>query len=107
MNTRSIVAPVAAFAFVMLAHVAMVHAHAPSGAYRAPRVLVSSASTLTDCPQPEDACRVARAAYPMFTVSEQTIVGSVTRSAPKARVWTCGAVEANRIGGSQRTCEWR
>ena len=104
MNTRSIVAALSAFSFVMLAHVAMVHAHAPSAAYRAPRALVTSASTLTDCPIPEDACRVARAAYPMFTVSEQTIVGSVTRSAPKARVWACGPIEANKIGGAQRTC---
>ena len=94
----------AVFALVAAGHVAAVHAHAPSGAYRAPRALVTSASTLTDCVQPADACRVARAAYPMFTVSEQTIVGVARHSAPK--VWTCGRVEANGVGGSQRTCEW-
>ena len=34
---------------------------------------------------------------------EMTIIGQ----APAARAWACGAVEANGVGGSQRTCEWR
>ena len=43
------------------------------------------------------------ATAPVYILSEQTVVGS----APRAKVWTCGVVEANRVGGSQRTCEFR
>src|ERR1700685_738110 len=58
---------------------------------------------------------------PTLTLDETIVTGTVpTSSAPSGRVsvarsasnghvrlWACGPVEANRIGGSQRSCEYR
>ena len=51
----------------------------------------------------EETCGLITVAPLVYILSEQTIVGS----APRAKVWTCGNVEENRVGGSQRTCEYR
>lgn len=43
--------------------------------------------------------------YPLVAVVPVTVVGAPARTASKA--WSCGPVEANLVGGSQRTCGWR
>ena len=107
MHSHAIVASLSSFALVAAGHVAAVRANAPSAAYRAPRALVSSVSTLTDGPQEAALLRVARAPRDMGSFP-LTIVGDVPHAAKATRLmWACGPVEANRIGGSQRTCEWR
>jgi hypothetical protein len=37
----------------------------------------------------------------------ETVVLAPRRTVQRSRVWACGPVEANMLGGSQRTCEWR
>jgi hypothetical protein len=41
----------------------------------------------------------------VMVMPETVIVGHVP--AKHAKTWTCGPVEANAIGGSQRTCEYK
>jgi hypothetical protein len=90
---------------------ATVHAFAHASravAPHAPRAMVESAqSTLTDCVQSAEACRVARAMRDDTPSVVRLPATVIVGSSPRARVWSCGPVEANRIGGSQRTCEWR
>ena len=106
MHTHAILPMLASFALVAAGHVAAVRASAPSAAYRAPRALVSSVSTLTDGPQEAAPLEVARAPRDMGSFP-LTIVGEVPHAAKAARLmWACGPIEANRIGGFQRTCEW-
>lgn len=58
-------------------------------------VAVGSSNTPSDAQQAWDATHT-------MTLRPVTIVGD----AP-ALTWVCGPVEANRLGGSQRTCSWR
>ena len=87
----------APIAFAIVSSVAF--AHVPQTCYRlAGRTLASS----------HEVSRLdgANVDAPIM-MPEMVIVAPAPRSAPRARVWTCGPVEANRIGGSQRTCEYR
>jgi hypothetical protein len=42
-----------------------------------------------------------------LVLANVTIVGFASHATPTHKVWTCGNVEANLVGGSQRTCEYR
>ena len=92
MNTRFIVA-----SLIMLSAVAFGHSSASArariGTPQAASALVTSHATLT-----------AVETSPEYIVPMLVIVAP--RSMPRAKVWACGPVEANRVGGSQRTCEW-
>lgn len=38
----------------------------------------------------------------------ETVITAPRHSASKPKLtWTCGRVEENGVGGSQRTCEWK
>lgn len=40
-------------------------------------------------------------------VEVSNVVVSVKHVSTPARTWSCGRVEENMVGGSQRTCEWK
>lgn len=44
---------------------------------------------------------------PVYTVREVVIAAAPTHKAPRAKVWTCGPMTDNLIGGRNRTCEWK
>jgi hypothetical protein len=96
MHTHAIIASLASFALVAAGHIAAVNAMPLQAAHKAPRALVTTASELN-----------AGDVDASVVVLPETIIAVPRRSAPKARTYVCGPVEANRVGGSQRTCEWR
>jgi hypothetical protein len=100
MHTHAILPMLASFALVAAGHVAAVHA-SPQGTSSA-RPAVMSTHTASRFEVWPDGPNAVESAPSVILVREVRIVGN----APRSRVWTCGPVEANRIGGSQRTCEW-
>lgn len=105
MHSHAIIAALSSFALVAAGHVAAVHASSHGTASSRPAVMSThTASRFEVWP---DGPNAVEGAPSVILVREMHIVGEVPHAAKATRlVWTCGAVEANRIGGSQRTCEW-
>jgi hypothetical protein len=103
MNFSTVLVPCVIASLVTIGHLS-VASQAPKAPHTA-RALTDTVSTLTDAVRP---------ATPIV-VREMVITGTVSRGSSshtaampsRAKIWTCGAIEANLVGGSQRTCEWR
>jgi len=99
MHSHAIIAAILTTTAVAIGHVAVQPSHGTAVA----RAHLQSAHTASRFDVWPDGANVDGT----ITVREVRIVGQVPHEARSTRlVWTCGAVEANRVGGSQRTCEW-
>ena len=106
MHSHAIIAALSSFALVAAGHVAAVHA-SPHGTASA-RPVVTSTHTASRFEVWPDGPNAVESAPSVIVTRELVIIGNVPHAAKATRLmWACGPVEANRIGGSQRTCEWR